>query len=40
MNEQHLNELADGIMALIEDEDPSENNVGVRGATLIKEFLR
>ena len=40
MNDQHLNELADGIMALIEDEDPSENNVGVRGATLINEFLR
>lgn len=40
MNDQHLNELADGIMALIEDEDPSANNVGVCGATLIKEFLR
>ena len=39
MNEQHLNELADGIMALIEDEDPLENSIGVRGAALIQEFL-
>ena len=39
MNEQHLNELADGIMALIEDEDPLENSIGVRGAALINEFL-
>ena len=39
MNEQHLNELADGIMALIEDEDPLENSIGVRGAALIQDFL-
>ena len=40
MNDQQLNELADGIMALIEDEYPSENNIGVHGAMLINEFLR
>ena len=39
MNEQHLNELAVGIMTLIEDEDPSESNIGVRGTVLINEFL-
>ncbi len=39
MNEQHLNELADGIMALIEDEDRLEKSIGVRGAALINEFL-
>ena len=40
MNDQQLNELADGIMALIEDEDPSENNIGVHGAMLINGFVR
>ena len=40
MNEQNLNELAAGIMTLIEDEDPSESNIGVRGTVLINEFLR
>ena len=40
MNEQYLDELADGIMILIEDDDPSEDSIGVRGAALINEFLR
>ena len=40
MNEQYLNELADGIMTLIEDEDPSESNIGVHGTALINAFLR
>ncbi len=40
MNEQYLNELADGIMMLIENEDPSDRNVGVGGTALINDFLR
>ena len=39
MNEQYLNQLADDIMTLIRDEEPSEQNIGVRGTALINEFL-
>jgi hypothetical protein len=39
MNDQYLNQLADDIMTLIRDEEPSEQNIGVRGTTLINEFL-
>jgi hypothetical protein len=39
MNDQYLNQLADDIMTLIRDEEPSEQNIGVRGTALINEFL-
>jgi hypothetical protein len=39
MNDQYLNQLADNIMTLIRDEEPSEQNIGVRGTALINEFL-
>ena len=40
MNEQYLNHLAEGLLSLIEHEDPSEQNIGVRGTALINEFIR
>ena len=39
MNEQYVNQLADDIITLIRDEEPSEQNIGVRGTALINEFL-
>ena len=40
MNEQYLNDLAEGLLSLIEHEDPSERNIGMRGTALINEFIR
>ena len=39
MNEQYLNDLAEGLLSLIEHEDPSERNIGMRGTALINEFI-
>ena len=39
MHEQYLDKLADDIMSLIEDEKPSEQNIGTRGTALINDFI-
>ena len=40
MNEQYVNQLAESMLSLIKHEDPSEQNIGVRGTALINEFIR
>ena len=40
MHDQYLDKLADDIMSLIEDEKPSEQNIGTRGTALINDFVR
>ena len=39
MHDQYLDKLADDIMSLIEDEKPSEQNIGTRGTALINDFI-